>query len=412
MTQKDREILRELAKVQLELADSNMNREKISLWKRHNAMKGERPVIHIEIGGYRHEVIDSRMRCEDADARALELSLLCQFSNAELFGDDMPVPDYFPVGLSYDFRLFGHVIGRDTAADSTGREVGHKFNHIVTDLHNDFEKLMQPSVLLIDREGPEAVKKLAEDTFGDILPIRYSGWCLGSSPTQKVVHWMGLETMLISMYDYPEEFHLMMEKIAADTISCFDELAEKGMLLPTTAFEGVGQGSRCFTDELKSGSPVTSHDLWGYMDSQETVCVSPEMYGEFIFPYYERIASQFGLLSYGCCEAVHPIWDYLKNLKNLRKISISAWCDEDYMAEQLRGQSIIYHRKPSANFLGLGEKLDEDAFRAYIEKTVRTAHGCHLEITQRDLYTINNDIGKVRRYVEIIRESIERYWKP
>ena len=80
------------------------------------------------------------------------------------------------------------------------------------------------------------------------------------------------------------------------------------------------------------------------------------------------------------------------------------------MASELKGSGIIYHRKPSPNFLGVGEKLDEEGFRAHIEKTLKTARGCNVEITQRDVYTVNNDINKVKRYVEIIRESIENCW--
>ena len=54
--------------------------------------------------------------------------------------------------------------------------------------------------------------------------------------------------------------------------------------------------------------------------------------------------------------------------------------------------------------------LDEDAFREHIEKTLKVAKGCNVEITQRDVYTVNKDINKVKRYVEIIRESIENCW--
>ncbi len=82
------------------------------------------------------------------------------------------------------------------------------------------------------------------------------------------------------------------------------------------------------------------------------------------------------------------------------------------MAEQLRGTPIIFHRKPSPNFLGVGEKLEEEALREHIRHTLQTASGCHLEITQRDVYTINHDLAKAQRYVAIIREEIENYWKP
>ena len=118
----------------------------------------------------------------------------------------------------------------------------------------------------------------------------------------------------------------------------------------------------------------------------------------------------FGRLSYGCCEPTSAVWDCIKRFDNLKKISISPWCDEEFMADQLRGKNIIYHRKPSPNFLGVGETLDEDGFREHIEKTLKTAQGCHLEITQRDVYTVNYDLKKVQRYVEIIRESIEKCW--
>jgi len=70
----------------------------------------------------------------------------------------------------------------------------------------------------------------------------------------------------------------------------------------------------------------------------------------------------------------------------------------------------VYHRKPSPNYLGVGANLDETAFREHIRKTLRTAKGCTLEITQRDVYTINNDEAKAKRYVDVIREEIVNNW--
>ena len=79
------------------------------------------------------------------------------------------------------------------------------------------------------------------------------------------------------------------------------------------------------------------------------------------------------------------------------------------MGERLRGRDIVYHRKPPATFLGVGTTLDEDAVRASIRHTAECARGCEVEFTQRDVYTVNNDIPKVRRYVEIIREESEKH---
>ncbi|MDD4797558.1 MAG: hypothetical protein PHO66_07305, partial [Eubacteriales bacterium] len=230
--------------------------------------------------------------------------------------------------------------------------------------------------------------------------------------TQRVVHWMGMENMFYAMYDYPDEFHGMMARMADDQIAFFTMLEQKGLLLPTAGDQRLWQGSRCFTDELPAKGPVGVGEVWGHMDSQESVGLSPQMYGEFIFPYYRRVSQRFGLFSYGCCEAIDPVWQYLCTLPNLRKVSISPWCDEQTMGERLRGGKITYLRKPSPNFLGVDKQLDEDGLRVHMERTARAACGCPLEISQRDVYTIHHNPEKVRRYVQIARQSMEKYYKP
>ena len=80
------------------------------------------------------------------------------------------------------------------------------------------------------------------------------------------------------------------------------------------------------------------------------------------------------------------------------------------MSEKLRGKNIIYHRKPSPNFLGVGTALDEEGLRQHIRKSLTLARGCKMEITQRDVYTINNYISKAQRYVQIIKQEIENLW--
>ena len=45
-----------------------------------------------------------------------------------------------------------------------------------------------------------------------------------------------------------------------------------------------------------------------------------------------------------------------------------------------------------------------------MDETLEAAKGCKLEITQRDVYMINKDISKARRYVSIIREEIAKHW--
>ena len=415
----EREWLRELARKQLEYAKSELNQKRIKEWYLHNDLKGERPMVQLEMWTFEQEIIPQRLKCVTPKARALEAQLYRNFLNRELFDDDRVVPDYFP--LSYDawFRMFDIEVKVENAQLDGHQSLGHHFIPCLEDLEDDYEEgKIKPSTFGVDLEQTEKKKQFIEEMIGDILPVKIKMDCLYSVPTQMLVHIMSMEQMMFNMYDYPELFKKMMGQIADDTLAYYRMLEEKKLVLPTTTFESVGQGTFAFTNDLPGEEvfrerPFTTKDVWGFMDSQETVGISPQMYEEFIFPCYQKISSQYGLLSYGCCEPVHPIWENcISKLENLRKVSISPWCDEAYMGEQLRGSRVIYHRKPSPNYLGVDRILDEDALREHIRTTLRAAKGCKVEFTQRDVYTIHNDLDKARRYIEIIREEIENEWQP
>lgn len=417
ISEADRRILREVAKKQLELANAPENLDTVQRWYLHNALKGERPMIHLEMWTFSQEILPERLRCRGSYAREVETSLYCNFLNQELFADDRPTPDYFPMNYDVYFRLFDIPVEVGHTTDSNGDEsLGHQFHSVVEDLEEDYGKL-KSSRFGVNLEATEQKRHVVEEAIGDILPVRMQMNCLCSVPTQMLVHIMKMETMMLAMYDYPELFQKVMERIADDTLAYYRMLEEQRLILPTVSFENVGQGTWAFTDELPGYAecekrPFTTKDVWGFMDSQETVGISPDMYREFIFPCYEKIAAQFGMLSYGCCEPVDPIWDScISKLTNLRKVSISPWCKEEVMGEKLKGSKVIYHRKPSPNYLGVDAVLDEEAFRSHIRKSLQAARGCKMEITQRDVYTIHHNISKARRYVELIRQEIEDCWK-
>ena len=401
----DLQILRELAKQQYELSQTPQMQTLKKEWFLHNTFKGTRPMITIELGGFESEIIPPLLKCEGEKAREIEARLYRNMVNHTLFGDDFVVKDYYPITHSVWLKLFDLNVER---VETGG--LGHQFVHQITDLKEDFYKIEQNSKYFGDKSKTQKEIEFINELFGDILPAKLEGRGLYAVPTQDVVHFMGMENMLFAMYDYPAEFKAMMDRIADEYIEYFNWLAADGFLLPTVGGEAVAQGTWCYTDELPSEKPeLTTCDVWGFLDSQETVNISPDMFGEFVWPCYEKIARNYGLLSYGCCEPVHPIFDdYLSTLPNLRKVSISPWCDEEFMGERLKGKNIIFHRKPSPNFIGVGIELDEAAVIEHIDKTVKAAKGCKLEFTQRDVYTAANNPEKVRRFVELIRQRAEK----
>lgn len=234
--QKDREILREVARQQLEAANSEKNLARVELWKRHNDFRGERPIVHVELDTFEQEVIPQRLRCESEEGRALETALYRNFLNLTLFDDDWVVPDYFPVYWHAGFTPFGHAIKRTFASGENA--VGHHFEYLVSDLEDDWDKVGK-STWGVDRAGTQADFDRAQEIFGDILPPRMVMNGLYAVPTQDVVHLMGMENMCFAMYDYPELFHKMMDRLTDDYLEYFDFLAKEKLLLPTTGHQLV-----------------------------------------------------------------------------------------------------------------------------------------------------------------------------
>jgi len=405
----DRQTLRNLAHRQLEYANSERNLETIRRWYAHNTGESPtaRPLVHLEMWTFANELLPQRLCCKGEKARKIETQLYRNFLNHELFADDHPVTDCYQLEKSVRLIPFGLPVTREHA----GGSVGHMFAHHIHDLEDDFAKLGAGQIVDNTHKTAEE-KSLLEDVFGDILPVKYVQNCLYSVPTQDLVHIMSMETMYFAMADCPELFHQMMRMYTNDVLKFYRYLEAQNLLETTNGAESLGQGSWCFNNELPTTAAKTTN-LWGFMDSQETVGISPAMFNEFIFPYYKEISENYGLLSYGCCEPVHAIWNDLATLGNLRKVSVSPWCNQEFMGEKLRDRhdkKIIFHRKPSPNYLGVDKNLDEAAIRAHIKETLLAARGCTLEITQRDVYTIHNNEAKARRYVDIIKEEIETWW--
>lgn len=403
ISQKDRAILRELARQQMELAQSARNQELYRLWRTTGGKRQERPMIRIELGTFEHEILPGLMQCEGEFARQMERQIRKPMVNFTMFEDDELVPDYYGVSVGYSFTPFGLPVKRQ----ETGG-VGHHFIPYLHDLEED-EHLLGKSVWTIHEAEAAEHERIAQEVFGDILPVKRMSNAAYCTPMQDIVHIMNMDDMYMAMYDDEERYIRVMDRLCDDYLELFREMEQKGYLYSAARMQHLCQGTYCFTDELPDGKPNAKlTDCWLYMDAQEAAGISPAMYEELVFPSYKRVMDHFGLVSYGCCEATHPFWEScLKEQGNLRKVSISPWCDEKFMGEVLQNTGITYLRKPPATILGMEDpNLDEDAARACFRKTAEAIKGCKAEIIQRDVYQTGGNPEKVRRYVQIAREEL------
>ncbi len=403
---KDRQILRDLARRQLELANDPRNLQNYQDWMANGASKTQvtRPLIRIELNTFEQEILPGMLQCEGDEARRIEAQMLRPIINFTLFGDDTLVPDYYGVTDAYQFTPFGLQV----KVQSSG-SLGHHFIPYLHDLEED-EHLLGPSPFAVREDWAQQKLQTAQELFGDILPVRRISNAAYCTPMQDIVHIMNMDDMYIAMIDDEDRFTAMLDRLVNDYIAFFKAQEASGTLHTAARMQHLCQGTYCFTNELPDDQPgARLKDMWLFMDSQETAGVSPEMYRDLVFPYYKKVMDEFGLVSYGCCEATHPIWDdCLSTLPHLRKVSISPWCDEEVMGEKLRGTGVTFLRKPPATILGMDTPtLDEQATLDCFRKTGKAARDCKIEIIQRDVYTIGSNPEKVRRFVELARIGLE-----
>ena len=410
MNQKDRLRLRELAQKQLEYANSPRNDEILKQWRALAQGKRETPTVRLLFSNFTDEVIDPRMQCEDKDARKLEYLLLDRLVGRELFDDDTPISKTCDLMRTAQVEPFG--LKPKITRTNGGKSKGFHIDPIIEDLSEELEKLRGGS-FFVDHADTKRRLDFAQEAIGDILPVRLTQSSLTGAITNPLVHLMGMENYYLAMYDTPDELHEVMDMATRVYEAYYDHLEQEKLLLPTAEFSPIAQESFAFNSELPTDHAQKISDCWGFLESQETTAVSPEMYGEFVHTYQDRLVRRYGLLSYGCCERVDALWEnYLSKWTNLRKLSVSPFNDERRIGEYLRGSNVVYYSKPRAEFVTMRGPMDEDALRKYFKGVCEAASGCLFEMAQREVGTIFGDFERGKQYVQIARECISEYWKP
>lgn len=401
----DIQILRELARRVAELAARDIEQEKRDLWYAHNALQNVRPLIFCDPENGWHEIIRREdFQCQSSLGRHWEWWLRRDIVWGELIRDDRVITGVFEVGYVATETGWG-VEERRIGGEDGG---AYTWDPPIKDL-SDLSGLHYPEVT-VDLPATERLLDCAREVFSDILPVRlhhYWVWSVGL--TQTLVKLRGLEQMMVDMIEDPEGLHRLMAFLRDGTLSRLEYLEREGLLCLNNGGEYVGSGGFGWSRELPQpgfAGKVRLKDLWGMAESQETVCVSPAMFEEFVFPYQLPLLERFGLTCYGCCEPVHSRWHIIRRIPNLRRVSVSPWCDAGAMAEYLQDR-YIFSLKPNPAYLG-SRVFEEDAARNELREKLSRARGCRVEIIMKDCHTIGGDPQRVRRWVEIAREESER----
>lgn len=414
--------LRGLARRQAEIAALPVMAERQQLWTDLNDGKpGARPPFVLESNTFDRDFLPNPLlQCETEYGKQLERRFLRAIRHYEVLNDDHVCPDTLDMHWHVWTNEFGIEIPTTYAKDTEGHDTAYHFECPIKDLARDGFAMIQPSTFGVNRDSTRAEKCFLEECFGDILPVRlrsgvYSANCL----TQRLMRLMSMETFFMAMYDAPEALHGIMSLLRDNALRKARWAEAEGLLELNNGNQTTCGTCYNFTTLLPKQpvqpGRVKLSDMWAAMDSQETVGVSPKLFHEFVYPYYQPVAELFGLVYWGCCEPVDPIWEKsLKHLPHLKAVSISRWADQRFMAEALDGRGIVYSRKPDPNLLGVDVELNESAWAAEIRSTLEATANKQVpvEFVVRDVYSLHGNLHKARRAAEIARTEIDRYFAP
>jgi hypothetical protein len=403
----ERKTLRELAGRVAELAARPIEQAKRQLWTKHNDLEEVRPLVFCDPeNGWNEIITQDRIRSEKPLARVWEMALRKEVFWGVEMGDDRVIEPYFDVPYSYSDTGWG-IAERKIGGDNGG---SYTWDHPIKDYEKDFDKLEYPEIH-VDYEATERVVALAREIFSDFLEVRLRGiwwWSLGL--TWDFIRLRGLNNLMLDMYDHPEWLHRTMKFLSEGTMHKLDYLETNGLLALNTGGSYVGSGGFGWTTQLPQSDSDPDHirtiDMWGFCESQETVAVSPQMFGEFIFPYQKPILDRFGLNCYGCCEPIDPRWHIVRTSPRLRRVSTSPWADCSKIAEML-GNKYIISLKPSPTPLA-ETRMDEDLVRRSLRENLKATRGCRVELIMKDNHTLGGNPNNATRWCRIAREEIGR----
>ena len=407
VTDKDRDILRELAKEVAEIAAKPEQHAKLLHWQNHNMLEETLPLVFCDPESAWYEIIPAKtLKCKTPLARIWEFKLRKELYWARVLQDDRPILARFAIQTVF------HLTSRGLEHRINGSGLGHAYRWDAPLTDTELLDALVPQRLVIDKEKTNELLTLAKEIFGGILSVCEEGvfwWSFGL--TSDVIYLRGLEQMMVDIYDNPAFLHKLMSFLCDEAQQKLTFLEEGGYLTPNVGIDFIGTGGYGFTQDLpQEGMNLKLMDLWGYSESQETVGISPNAFEEFIFPYQNSILKRFGLNIYGCCEPLERRWNTVSQIDRLRRVTVSPWSDVNIAAQQL-GKKYVYVRKVNPSYMALPDLQVEPA-REQLRETFKAtkANGCPAEVLLRDVITLGGNPNNAVEWVKLARSEAAKIY--
>jgi len=398
----DIQIIRELAKEYAEICAMPVQDQRRRLWRAHNSLKSTRPLIYVRAFAWQ-EMPESKCLCENPLLRMIENRLRHDlFWNS--LDDDSIFEPWITVDAVYKCEGWGIGVARHYAEEPGG---SFKIDYAIKEL-DDIEKLRMPRHEIDEAKTAERLA-LVNDAIGDIIPINlnrgpaYIMWS-GDIATE-LGYLRGIEHFMMDMMDNPEWLKRLVKFLSDGILQVHNRAEEAG----DWGLCNHQNQSMPYAEELEDPAAnrtgMKRKQLWGYQAAQELTAVSPDMHEEFMLNYQIPILEKFGLVAYGCCEDLTRKIDILRKIPNLRRIAVSPFANAPRCAEQIGTDYVISYRPSPADMVSYG--FDEDRIRRILTEDLTGCRNGHVDITLKDVETVQSDPNRVRSWVQLTRRIIE-----
>jgi len=405
--EKDIQILRDLAKKYRDIADKEIQNERRDLWRRHNSLERTRPLIYMRWLAAWNEAPESKLECEDPFYRGHE-NFLRQMIFQDTLGDDYIIEPWITQQATRVTPpwLWGVRIQHTPRTQPGG---SWKFNSPIKELE-DFSKLIKPHHIINEEATARNVARL-QDAVGDILEVNvdrapaYRMW--HSDISTDLAQLRGLEQVMWDMVDNPEWLHKLVGFMSDGVLTTHNEAEAAGDWHLCDHQNQAMSYSLELSDPKANGDSVKRDQLWGYFAAQEMAQVSPEMHDEFILQYQMPMMEKFGLIAYGCCEDLTHKIDMLRKVPKLRRIAVTPVADVRKCAEQIQQDYVFSWRPNPSQMICCG--FDPDLIRRIVKDAMEASKGCHVDITLKDVQTVQHHPENLAEWVKIVRNISDDY---
>ena len=408
LNKSDVRMIRDLATRVAEIAARPVQEEKRVLWRKLNARQPVRPMVMMDQVCW-HELNgggELTLQCTDTECRGYEEHLRRILYQWQHFPVDRVVENFIPVYKAIQNTGFGIGIREEIAVgDPTNSVVAHKYeNQFQTEA--DLEKIQEPK---ISHNPAETERRLAvaHELFDGLLAVRAEGCDPYLSLWDPISMWMGVENALYAIIDRPDFMHRLLTRLTAGYLSMLDQLENQGLLCgPQSLVHCTGAATAELPAPGYNPERPRTQDLWMFGLAQMLATVSPEMFKEFEIDYTRQICARFGLVYYGCCDPLDGKMAEVRQLPNVRKVSMSPWVNEERGAAEIHGD-FVYSRKPNPAFVATDHfnpaQVREDllATRKVCEK-----HSCPLEYILKDISTVRYEPQRLSEWARIAMQVV------